>query len=252
MQYIKTFPKENYLIIQFDRGVANAMDIEFIDQLNGYLNTVRSDETKKGIIITGKDNFFSAGLDIKELFNYDKEKLAEFWSSFMELIYNMVSYPKPLIAAINGHSPAGGCILALACDYRFMADGSYRIGLNEIPVSIVVPQSIFKLYSFWLGERNAYQFLMEGKLCSPIEALEAGMIDKVVKQKEVLEKAEEKLKQYLAFDETTWIESKMNLRKDLIEAVKPKKESINKSMAHWWLSTTRDNLQFFLDKLTKK
>ena len=57
---------------------------------------------------------------------------------------------------------------------------------------------------------------------------------------------------YLAFDETTWIESKMNLRKDLIEAMKPKKENINKSMSHWWLSTTRDNLQFFLDKLTKK
>lgn len=252
MQMIKTFPKDNYLIVQIDRGSANTINAELIDQLNGYLNTVRADDTKKGIVLTGKENFFSAGLDIKELFNYDEKQLADFWLSFMELIHNMTSFPKPMVAAINGHSPAGGCILALGCDYRVMADGGYRIGLNEVPVSIVVPQSIFKLYSFWLGERTAYQFLMEGKLCTPEEALKVGLVDSVVKQKDTVEKAEEKLKQYLALDSTTWTESKLNLKRELIEATRPKTDSINKSMAHWWLSTTRDNLEFFLNKLTKK
>lgn len=252
MQCIKTFPKENFLIVQLDRGTANAMNMELIDQLNGYLNTVRNDDSKKGIILTGKENFFSAGLDIKELFQYNESELSEFWMSFMELIHNIVSYPKPMISAINGHSPAGGCVMAIGCDYRVMADGPFKIGLNEIPVSIVVPQHIFRLYSFWLGERNAYQFLMEGKLLMPDEALKVGLVDRVVKQKEVLEAAEEKMRQYLSFDYATWVDSKMNLRKDLIEATKPKKEVISKSMAHWWLSTTRDNLQYFLDKLTKK
>src|SRR5690606_32452196 len=107
------------------------------------------------------------GLDLITLFEYDEAKIHEFWESFIALIYDLAAFPKPSIAAITGHSPAGGCVLALCCDHRVMAEGDYIIGLNEVPVGIIVPQCIFELYSFWLGSARASKFLLEGKLLAP-------------------------------------------------------------------------------------
>ena len=68
------------------------------------------------------------------------------------------------------------CVLAICCDYRIMAEGNFMIGLNEIPVGLIVPESIFHLYSFWIGKANAYRLLLEGRLLSPQEALKVGLV----------------------------------------------------------------------------
>ncbi|WP_235299496.1 enoyl-CoA hydratase/isomerase family protein [Portibacter marinus] len=211
--------KENYEICQFNNGRGNALNLELIQSLNKYILAFPEREAK-GVILSGQENIFSVGLDIKELIAQEIEETRVFFESFFELVMNMVKAPYPIVSAINGHSPAGGCVLAIASDFRVMADDDrFQIGLNELPVGIMATPSIFHLYRFWIGSRNAYQYLLTGKQMSPLEAKKVGLVDEIVSQEEVLEIAEMKMQEYLSFDYKTWCGMKRNLRTKLIQTM---------------------------------
>lgn len=253
METVQLERKENIGVLTLDRGRSNPMNLTMLEEIISTLNSLKTDDDVQGLIITGKENFFSAGLDLPEIMTYDRDKTRLFWQRFMDLIVELVSFPKPLISAITGHAPAGGCIIAISCDYRIMAGGNFKIGLNEIPVGIVVPQHIYELYSFWIGRHRAYQFLMEGRLMNPMQASDAGLIDIVVPQEQVLETAERRMKQYLAFDQETWVASKMNIKRDLIESVSNYDENLlDKVVEHWFQPKTQAILNGFVAMLKKK
>lgn len=252
MSHIHLIKKENYGIIQMDREKANPMNHEFVAGLRIALKNLLEDDSIQGVIINGKENFFSAGLDIPELYTYDEKQFEKFWRNFMDLICDLLAFDKPLIASINGHSPAGGCILAIGCDYRVMADGNYKIGLNEIPVGIVVPRGVFDIYSFWIGRKLAYQYLMEGKLYSPQHAKEIGLIDEVVSADKVLEAAENKLKQYLQFDAMSWRITKRQLKHDTLKSISSISDFEMKTFLNqWWSPSVRNGMAQFIEKLKK-
>lgn len=252
MQTIALTQQENYVIAQLNRGKANPMNRQMIQELTELVHELTHNFEAKGLIITGKEHYFSAGLDLVELFQFNPQEMEDFWKDFSKMMLALASFPKPLIASITGHSPAGGCILALCADYRVMAEGNYRIGLNEVPVGIIVPHHILALYAFWIGNKNAYQNLMEGKLLLPQEALQSELVDEVVPLEDVLTKAEAKMKHYLSFDAVTWQKTKMHLRKDLIKALDVSStDSFKETLEHWWSPEVRHILHTILASLKK-
>src|SRR5690606_3866930 len=140
--------QDSLAIIALDRGKSNAINEVMLDELKKMVISIEQDPHIFGIILTGKHGFFSAGLDLIELYEYREEQMKVFWAKFLDLVKTLTSFKKPIISAISGHSPAGGCVLAICCDYRIMAEGEFIIGLNEVPVGIMVPDSIFELYAF--------------------------------------------------------------------------------------------------------
>ncbi len=216
MDTIKTTIREKTAVIGLDNGRSNAINAAMVSELTNIVRSIESDDNIGGLIITGKEGFFSAGLDLIELYDYDEMAIRKFWEDFLKLVSVLASFRKPLISAISGHSPAGGCVIALCSDYRIMAEGKFVIGLNEVPVGIIVPDSIFHLYSFWLGQAQAYRFLLEGKLLNTQEALENRLIDQVVDPGNLVSSAERQMQKYLQLDRTTWQQSKLNLRKELL------------------------------------
>lgn len=253
MAHIHLIKKENYGIIQMDREKANPMNYEFVAELRIALKNFSEDDSIQGAVINGKENFFSAGLDLPELFTYDDKQFEKFWRNFMDLISDLVAFDKPLVAAISGHAPAGGCIIAIGCDYRVMAEGKYKIGLNEIPIGIVVPRGIFDIYSFWIGRRTAYQYLMEGKLYSPEHAREIGLVDEVVAPELVLETAEKKLKQYLLYEQAGWRLTKRQLKHDQLRSISSISEFEMKTfLKQWWSQPVRALLAKFVEQLKNK
>ncbi|MHA4893502.1 enoyl-CoA hydratase/isomerase family protein [Pedobacter sp. PWIIR3] len=253
MNTIKVTIKDHLSIITLDRGKSNALDREMITELNDIFKNIASDSNIAGVIITGKENFFSAGLDLISLYNYNEEEAKSFWHLFLDFTATITSFKKPLVAAINGHSPAGGCVIALACDYRIMAEGKYIIGLNEVPVGIIVPESIFKLYSFWIGKANASRSLLEGKLFSPDEALQIGLVDELVNPASILTAAERKIRKYMAMERNTWEQSKLNIRKELINATSAdQSEALEVMLAQWWSPATRSILKTIISNLQTK
>jgi len=209
--------KDDYEICQFNNGKGSALNLALIQEISEYISEFPS-RPAKGIILTGQGSIFSVGLDIKELIAQEMDATRVFFDAFFGLIVKMVKAPFPIVSAINGHSPAGGCVLAIASDYRVMADNEkFKIGLNELPVGIMATPSIFHLYSFWIGQRTAYHYLLSGKQVSPLEAKQVGLVDEISAQEEVLNLAEIKMQEYLSYDYNTWCGMKQNFRIKLIQ-----------------------------------
>ena len=253
MNTINVTIKDRLALITLNRNKSNALNREMITELNDMLHNIANDANIGGAIITGREHFFSAGLDLIELYSYNEEEIRSFWLLFLEFTANITAFKKPLVAAINGHAPAGGCVIALACDGRVMAEGKYIIGLNEVPVGIIVPDSIFKLYSFWLGNAHACRSLLEGKLFSPEEALAIGLVDELVNPDSIMTAAERRIRKYMAFEPNTWQQSKLNIRKELIAGMSSdQSQTLEMMITQWWSPATRGLLKMIIDNLQKK
>jgi len=108
-----------------------------VKELHLVLERLKNNDSVKGIILTGQRNFFSVGLDVIELFDYDHNQIKKNFKDFGDLFLELNSFPKIHITAINGCAPAGGTLLAIASDYRIMAkDNKFTIGLNEVAVGV--------------------------------------------------------------------------------------------------------------------
>jgi len=251
MENIQVTINERMALIGLDRGKSNAINLATLHELNNLLKNIENDDSISGIILHGKDRFFSSGLDLIELYDYNEDQIREFWVLFLEFVTTFVAFKKPSVAAISGHSPAGGCVLALCCDYRLMVEGDFIIGLNEVPVGIIVPESIFHLYSFWIGQAKAYQYLLEGKLLNPEQALEVGLINELVSSEKLRSRAEKQLLSYLQHDANTWQQSKINMRRNLIQQMgNAPKDMLDAVLKQWWAPSTRSILKTILTNLT--
>jgi 3,2-trans-enoyl-CoA isomerase len=253
MSTLQITAKDKLAVITLDRGRSNPVNHQMVKELSDCVKTFEDDDNIGGVILTGKEGFFSSGIDLIEAYDYNEEQSKGFWIDFLALQHNLVSFKKPLIAAISGHSPAGGCVLAICCDYRIMVEGNFIIGLNEIPVGIIVPESIFDLYAFWIGKHRAYQYLMEGKLVKVNEALDIGLIDEICSKENLMLTAEKKIKTYMQLNPVTWSQSKLNLRKGLIgKSSADQTATLNMMLKQWWAPETRKGLQMIIQSLKSK
>lgn len=250
MDFINVAIDNHISHLLMDRGKSNALNQQMLEELKQAIAKAQEDPSVEGVVLQGKPGFFSAGLDLVDLYAYNEQEVRKFWYTFMDIIRTFAAFDKPAVAAINGHSPAGGCVLALCCDYRIMANGDYVIGLNEIPVGIAVPESIFGLYSFWLGQATAYRYLLEGKLLKPEEAHQCGLIDEVVDERGIRTAAERQLRKYTQYERNTWRQSKRTMRRALIARLDENQEhAIEAVLKQWWSPATRAILKTIIDNL---
>ena len=218
--------KEKYAIVQMNRGKVNAINLEMVHEMRALFRELEANSTINGVILSGQPHYFSAGLDLIELYQYDKEQITEFFEAFGSLYLELVQFKKPFISAITGHSPAGGCVLAVASDNRYMVEGdNYVIGLNEVAVNIQISQNLTEVYAFWMGDGLASRYILEGKLLSGKEAVAAGLVDELVPLENVLERAEKQMKLYMRADQQILINTKSKLRKHLLDKLDLNAES---------------------------
>jgi enoyl-CoA hydratase/carnithine racemase len=161
-------------------GKVNAINDELIRELRARLDDLLVDTGSHSLVLTGQGKFFSFGLDLREILPLSEEACLRFLTDFTALYTRMYNYPKPIVAAVNGHAVAGGCMLALACDRRIMASGNVKIGLNEITFGSSVFAGSAEMLQACVGERHAETILTSGDLYAPEQALALGLVDRVV------------------------------------------------------------------------
>lgn len=246
--------KKGIAIAYMENGKVNAIDNQFLKDIKAAVTSLDKDDSVKAMILTGKPHCFSAGLDVRSLAETDPDKVREFWTNFYETLRAMVHFSKPLIAAISGYAPAGGTMLALCSDYRIMGKGpKHVLGLHEFKMSILVPEMMADIYSYYLGEHRAWKFIQEAKLMNSDEALELGLIDESVEVEEVLERAEKMAKKLTNIYPATYRITKSYVRKQLHKIVDvditAKVEEIVKGMQDPQLQQL---IQMFLMSLASK
>jgi Delta3-Delta2-enoyl-CoA isomerase len=165
--------------LRMARPPVNALDPGLTRALRSAIESAPADGAR-GIVLSGRSGMFSAGLDVPALLQLDRDGIAVFWRDFFGLCAAIAGSPIPIVAAITGHSPAGGAVLSIFCDYRIMARGPYRIGLNEVQVGLVVPGMIQAGLRRLVGAYRAERLMVAGAMVDAEQALAIGFVDELV------------------------------------------------------------------------
>ncbi len=182
--------QKNIAIVRLSHKTTNALNRGLVEELTVEIARLKADETVRGMVLaSANDKFFSIGLDVPSLLPLSKEEFTIFYRSFNQLCLDLYTLPIPTVAAINGHAIAGGCILALCCDVRVIADGRKLIGLNEVKLGVPVPYVADRILYSLVGARHAREVMELGEFYPPEDAMRIGLVDFIYPQDEVLNKA---------------------------------------------------------------
>lgn len=187
-QYITLKKEERVLTVTFNRPPTNPLNGEFGRELFEAFTEVDKMEDVTVVVITSAlEKAFIAGADIKEMAAQTQSE-AEAFSKLLQDANNLLSgMKKVVIAAINGHALGGGCELAMACDYRFMAAGKAFIGLPEATLGILPGAGGTQRLPRLVGLSTAMDILLRGRTMGPEEALAIGLVDRVIEAENFME-----------------------------------------------------------------
>jgi enoyl-CoA hydratase/carnithine racemase len=193
ISYIQVENRDEVVLLQLNRSVTNAIDLNLVNELGGVLEGLRDDPDVRGIVLgSAEDKFFSIGFDIPQLYGLKIEWLRVFYQRFNQVCMDLYTLPKPTVGALTGHAIAGGCILALCCDYRIIAKGRKLMGLNELKLGVPVPYIADCILHQLVGSRIARQVIDTGEFFPSDQLLQFGLVDRVCPLDEVRSMAIEK------------------------------------------------------------
>ena len=244
------------LELRLARPPVNALDPELVRRLRAAVEDAAANGAR-GIVLCGRPGMFSAGLDVPALLQLTRAELLAFWQDFFGLCAALASSPIPVVAAIGGHSPAGGAVLSLFCDYRVMARSGdpakpYRIGLNEVQVGLSVPDAIQCALRRLVGVYRAERMMVAGQMLDSQQALAIGLVDELTSADDVAPRAFAWLKVLLALPPQAMSTTRMLARSDLIEIFSdPTRLSIEEFADAWFGAETQTTLQALVAKLKK-
>lgn len=188
MEHLRYELVEGTAVITLSRGKANPFHLPMIREMRDAFD--RAEREGSAVIWTSdRPRFFSAGFDVTEVFQYERPDLKEFLETYSTLVGRVLQSPKPTIAALPGQTYAGGAILALACDFRVMAEGAYGIALSEINIGVNVPEHVFWLLADAVGMNRAKSMFLTGKPILASDAAAAGLVYELAPESEVLPRA---------------------------------------------------------------
>ncbi len=234
------------------RKPVNALDPALCVELEQAVATAVADGVH-GLVLSGGPSVFSAGLDVPYLLSLgeDISGLNDAWEAFFDAARALAASPIPVAAAIAGHAPAGGCVLALCCDYRIMPHGPYRIGLNETQVGLVVPDGVQHLMRRVVGPHRAERLLVSGEMVESQRALDIGLVDALTDIDDVPRRARVWLEQLLKLPRQPVLDTRQLARADLIAALQPERIDLQRFINAWKDPDTQAGLQALLAKIGK-
>jgi enoyl-CoA hydratase/carnithine racemase len=168
MPLVITGQQDAVRVVSMNRPKANALNEDLVMELASAVRAARGDDSVRAVVLASEcDGYFSVGLDAREVFGYSRERMARFWPEFVELYEGIYDFPKPVVAALNGHTLAGGIILALACDVRVMARRDCGLGVSGINLGLPLPRGVMNMAINAVGHGHARRLFLTGETIDP-------------------------------------------------------------------------------------
>jgi Delta3-Delta2-enoyl-CoA isomerase len=244
MTYVVTTAKDSVAWVKLSRGKVNSINEAVADEMAQTMKGLANDDTVKAVVLTGEGSFFSFGLDIPEFVTYPKELFTRFVEKFAALYTYIFLYPKAVVAALNGHTIAGGCMIATACDYRVMVPDKAKISLNEVTFGSSLFPGSAEMLKHCVGSRNAETVAFTGDMFSAEQALGLGLIDEAVPADSLTDRAGDIAGQYALRHGLAFTSIKKLLRGEVAEKMKQMDSKFRDEMVDIWYSDeTRAKLQ---------
>ncbi len=162
MGLVKLHIEDGIATVALARGKVNALNEPLIEEIHARFKDLESDQAVRAAILTGEGKFFCFGFDIPEFMSYFKDAFIRHLTKVTDLYAYLFTYPKPIVAALNGHATGGGCVLAISCDYRMMVRGRARIGLTEINLGSTLTAGAIAMLKHCVGGAKAERLVYTG------------------------------------------------------------------------------------------
>lgn len=206
-------------VLRITHGKANALDLELCEALTAQLDAcARSDA--RALVIVGQGKMFSAGLDLVRLLDGGAAYVRTFVPVFNRTFETLFAYPKPVVAAVNGHAIAGGCILACAADYRLMGREPGRIGIPELLVGVPFPVVPLEIMRFATPPQYLQAMVYRGTTFTADAALQHGIVDAVTDPDRLLDEAVAVAESLAAIPSAAFTLTKRQLRAPAMQRIR--------------------------------
>lgn len=215
-EFVTYQPKENYVIITINNGKANAISHEVIEGINASLD--KAEQEDKIVILTGTQGIFSGGFDLKVM-TKSPESALELVTKGSQLSLKMLSFPKPIIVACNGHAIAKGAFLLLSADYRIGVEGDFKIGLNEVMIGMTMHNAGIAIAKSRLSEVYLNRAVNNSEIFNPKDAVKAGFLDVIVPEEALLTTAIKVTNMFSKLNKKAHAATKLKVRKPHLEAL---------------------------------
>jgi enoyl-CoA hydratase len=225
----------NIALLTLANGKANAMDIEFCRALTGQFATLKKSPVD-AVVITAEGPIFSAGVDLLRASKDGVKYLRQFLPVLNKMFDAVFNFPKPVVAAINGHAIAGGCVLAACADFRLMARGNGKIGVTELLVGLPFPALAFEVMRFVTGPRHFAELIYTGATFPPEEAMERGLLHEVVEPAALQERALDAARMLAQISPVAFTQTKQQMRLAVTDRIKRDGKRIDAAVTKLWTS----------------
>jgi enoyl-CoA hydratase len=238
-------------VLRLEHGKVNAMDLTLCEAVTQQLQALATDSCR-AVVITGAGNSFSAGVDLVQLTQGGADYVKRFLPAMDRFFHALLTFPKPCVAAVNGHALAGGCIIAACCDHVVMAEGNGRIGVTELIVGVPFPMLPFEIVRSRLTPRDARDLIYSARGVMPPEALGLGLVDEVVPPADVVPRAIEAATRLSAIPAVSFGITKRAFVAPILERVRAAAAINADTVAAWQGDEVLSAVSAFLEKRAKR
>ena len=232
-------------------GKVSAIDIELGEALVAEFKAAM-DPSVKAVIVTGSGSSFSAGVDLFRLIKDGPEYGRRFVPVLDQFLRSTLTFPKPVVAAINGHAIAGGCILAAACDHRIMTEGPGRIGIPELAVGVPFPALPLQIMVARVADGHLRDLVFTGRTVQIDEARTMGLIDEKCPAGMLLDRATEVAQKLVAIPPGAFALTKEAFYSPILDRSRQLSD-LNARVSEAWLQPhTYDTIRAYLEKTVGK
>ena len=200
--------------LQLDRPPANALHPELMIPLRQQLALAY--QQAKAVVLSGQRGMFCAGLDVPALLTMTPDQAQVLMQEFLGLSADLLEAPIPVIAALTGHAPAGGTMLAIFCDARIMARGPFKLGMREVAVGLSVPPAAYSALCELVGARQARLLCLEARFVEAEEAFAMGLVDSLEEMDEVVPRAVAWAQRWTALPTHAFHSTRTMMRRSLV------------------------------------
>ena len=171
-----TIHENGVAVVTMARGRVNAMNLEFCEGMATTFEQLAANDQVVAAVLQGNRRVFSAGVDLKEVSGGDDDYLDQYLPALIHCFKTVFQFPKPLVAAVEGHAIAGGCVLATACDFRLIHPEA-KIGLPELRIGVPLPSAGIEIMRFAVSPEALRSMVNVGKTFTGVEAVKVGLAD---------------------------------------------------------------------------
>lgn len=242
--------QDGIALLRLDHGKANTIDPELCAQIAEAFDRAHD---ARAVVLTGTGAFFSAGVDLFRIMNEEPDFIDDFLPAMNGIFERIFTHPAPVVASINGHAIAGGCLLAAGADRRLMADGPGRIGTPELRLGVPFPPAALEIMRSITAPQHFRTIVLGADTHLPAQALSLGLVDEVVPPDTLVDRSCVLAEAMIFGNGRAFATVKREIRRPVIEAIRHREREVGAEIhAIWQSEETRASIREYLDRTLAK